>query len=182
MDAHDMLQKHSILHALMRKYCGPRARRGRLAARRTRRLGRLEEEATGTPRPVRCGRPDPAQCLEHHLADYFPLTSASSRTTQTYYLADRSNHAVDVVDAKADMFVTQISASPPFAGASPGGAELSGPNGVLTARGCIIATDAGDRVVSFMASGLQVTSLTISAVPGVRMSWHSIPRTTCCSS
>jgi hypothetical protein len=89
------------------------------------------------------------------------------QTTQTYYLSDRSNHAVDVVDAKADVFVTQISASPAFAGASPGGAELSGPNGVLTTTsGCIIATDAGDRVVSFTGGGLQISDLHITTNPG----------------
>ena len=86
--------------------------------------------------------------------------------TQTYYLADRSNFAVDVVNAKTDTFVKQISATPPFAGASPGGAELSGPNGVLTANGCVIATDAGNRVVSFTAGGTQVTDLHITSDPG----------------
>jgi hypothetical protein len=88
------------------------------------------------------------------------------QTTQTYYLSDRSNHAIDVVDAKGDAFLMQVSATPPFAGASPAGGELSGPNGVLTARGCIIATDAGDRVVSFTSEGLQVTDLQISSNPG----------------
>ena len=88
------------------------------------------------------------------------------QATQTYYLADRSNFAIDVVDAKADTFITQISATPPFAGASPGGAELSGPNGVLTANGCIIATDAGNRVVSFTAGGAQVSDVHITSDPG----------------
>jgi hypothetical protein len=88
--------------------------------------------------------------------------------TQTYYLADRSNLAIDVVDAKKDTFITQVSATPPFAGASPGGAELSGPNGVLTANGCIIATDAGNRVVSFTAGATptQVSDLHITSDPG----------------
>jgi hypothetical protein len=86
--------------------------------------------------------------------------------TQTYYLADRSNFAIDVVNAKTDTFVKQISATPPFAGASPGGAELSGPDGVLTANGCIIATDAGNRVVSFTTAGVQVTDLHITKDPG----------------
>ena len=88
------------------------------------------------------------------------------QTTQTYYLADRSNFAIDVVDAKTDTFITQVSATPPFAGASPGGAELSGPNGVLTANGCIIATDAGNRVVSFTAGGAQVADIHITTDPG----------------
>jgi hypothetical protein len=85
--------------------------------------------------------------------------------TQTYYLADRSNFAIDVVNAKTDSFVKQISAIPAFAGAT-GNAETSGPNGVLTARGCIIATDAPQRVVSFTGAGAQVTDLKISAAVG----------------
>jgi hypothetical protein len=88
------------------------------------------------------------------------------QTTQTYYLSDRSNFAIDVVDAKTDTFITQISANPPFAGASPSGGELSGPNGVLTANGCIIATDAGNRVVSFTAGGAQVSDVHITSDPG----------------
>jgi len=87
------------------------------------------------------------------------------QTTQTYYLADRSNKAVDVVDAKADSFTKQVSASPAFAGVNAN-AELAGPNGVLTANGCIIATDANNRVVSFTAAGTQVTDLHITTDPG----------------
>jgi hypothetical protein len=87
------------------------------------------------------------------------------QTTQTYYLADRSNFAIDVVNAKTDTFVKQISAIPPFAGATAN-PETSGPNGVLTARDCIIATDAPQRVVSFTAAGAQVTDLRISLAVG----------------
>src|SRR5438094_324842 len=42
--------------------------------------------------------------------------------TQTYYLADRSNKAVDVVDAGTDTFITQIAPNnrhAPFAGFAP---------------------------------------------------------------
>jgi hypothetical protein len=89
--------------------------------------------------------------------------------TQTYYLADRSNFAVDVVNAKTDTFVKQISATPPFAGVNAN-AELAGPDGVLTAtvsgNVCIIATDAGNRVVSFTAGGSQVADLHITTDPG----------------
>jgi len=87
------------------------------------------------------------------------------QTTQTYYLADRSNKAIDVVDAKADMFLMQISASPAFAGVNAN-AELAGPDGVLTANGCIIATDAGNRVVSFTTTGIQISDLHITGDPG----------------
>jgi hypothetical protein len=87
------------------------------------------------------------------------------QTTQTYYLADRSNEAIDVVDAKGNSFLKQISATPPFAGVNAN-SELAGPNGVLTASNCIIATDAGNRVVSFTAGGTQVTDLHITSDPG----------------
>ncbi len=75
--------------------------------------------------------------------------------TQTYYLADRSNAAVDVVDAKTAAFIGQISVSPPFAGVVPtatcqaaGGANCSGPNGVVAAYPWLFVTDGGSRVVN----------------------------------
>jgi hypothetical protein len=90
------------------------------------------------------------------------------QTTQTFYLADRSNLAVDVVDAATGKFAKFIAATPPFAGANPAGSELSGPNGVVTTTaGCIVATDAGTRIVSFTAGGTQVSDIHISsAAPG----------------
>src|SRR5256885_15335491 len=49
--------------------------------------------------------------------------------TQLYYLADRSNKAVDVVNAKTNRFVRQIHAG--FTGVASGGNDFSGPNGVV---------------------------------------------------
>jgi hypothetical protein len=46
--------------------------------------------------------------------------------TERFYLADRSNSAVDIVDAEADVFVGRVTG---FAGAA--GANGNGPNGVL---------------------------------------------------
>jgi hypothetical protein len=72
--------------------------------------------------------------------------------TQRYYLADRSNSAVDVVDAKTSTFLKQIKGG--FAGAKlngPGTAvnnDISGPNGVLTFGRWLFVTDAPSRVVS----------------------------------
>ena len=75
--------------------------------------------------------------------------------TQTYYLADRSNVAVDVVDAKTAAFIGQISVTPPFAGVIPtatctaaGGSNCSGPNGVIAAFPWLFVTDGGSRVVN----------------------------------
>ena len=67
--------------------------------------------------------------------------------TQTYYLADRSNAVVDVVDAETGSFVKQIAASPPFRGFS-GNNGTSGPNGVVAAFPWLFVTDASSRVVS----------------------------------
>jgi hypothetical protein len=79
--------------------------------------------------------------------------------TQTYYLGDRSNAAVDVVDAKTGTFIKQITASPPFAGAT-GNNSTSGPNGVAATSTCLFAGDGPSRVVSFtLPSGTQVSSV-----------------------
>jgi hypothetical protein len=67
--------------------------------------------------------------------------------TQTYYLADRSNAAVDVVDAKTGTFTKQIAASPAFKGFS-GSNATSGPNGVVAAYPWLFVTDASSRVVT----------------------------------
>jgi hypothetical protein len=86
------------------------------------------------------------------------------QTNQTYYLGDRSNAAIDVVNAATGTFVKQITASPPFAGAT-GNNSTSGPNGVTTdgTGKCLFAGDTassgGGRVVSFkIPSGSQVSS------------------------
>src|SRR6516162_6188837 len=39
--------------------------------------------------------------------------------THTYYLADRSNRVVDIVDTKTNTFLGQLAATPPFAGFTP---------------------------------------------------------------
>jgi hypothetical protein len=79
--------------------------------------------------------------------------------TQTYYLGDRSNASVDVVDAKTGTFVKHITASPPFAGAT-GNNSTSGPNGVAATNTCLFAGDGPSRVVSFsLPSGTQVSSV-----------------------
>src|SRR6516225_8903060 len=69
-----------------------------------------------------------------------------------YYLADRSNAALDVIDTKTDTLFGQIGAnpnfSPGFAG-DTGSTATSGPNGVTASGNCIFATDSPSRVVSF---------------------------------
>ena len=73
------------------------------------------------------------------------------QATQTYYLADRSNKAVDVIDAKTSTFTKQIFAS--FKGFTPcsppaGANDCSGPNGVVAHYPWLFVTDGGSRVVS----------------------------------
>src|SRR5262245_43163101 len=71
------------------------------------------------------------------------------QATQRYYLADRSNVVIDVVDAKTDTFLRQISGG--FKGFT-GNNDTSGPNGVLVigrpGNQFLIVTDAPSRVVS----------------------------------
>jgi hypothetical protein len=77
------------------------------------------------------------------------------QATGTYYLADRSNQAVDIVEAET--FVTQIvptDGSAPFAGFTPcvppaGANDCAGPNGVVAAFPWLFVTDAPSRVLSF---------------------------------
>jgi hypothetical protein len=72
------------------------------------------------------------------------------QATQLYYLADRSNAVIDVVNAKTDTFVRQIPGG--FKGFT-GNNDTSGPNGVVVigrpGRQFLIVTDAPSRVVSF---------------------------------
>ena len=86
--------------------------------------------------------------------------------TETYYLADRSNKAVDVVDAR-NGHTSQIFATPPFKGTAPcadpkaGANDCAGPDGVVAAFPWLFVTDGGSRVVSF---DLRTTPLPRSAM------------------
>ena len=66
--------------------------------------------------------------------------------TQLYYLADRSDKAVDVVDAKRNVFVKQINKGgfKGFAGSN----DTAGPNGVVVSGHWLFVTDAPSRVVT----------------------------------
>src|SRR5207248_192295 len=63
--------------------------------------------------------------------------------TQRYYLADRSNKAVDVVDAKNGTFLKQITggfAGVKFNGVGAANNDISGPNGVVTSGRWLFVT------------------------------------------
>jgi hypothetical protein len=79
--------------------------------------------------------------------------------SHTYYLADRSNAVVDIVDTKTNLLVAQLAGG--FRGFT-GSNGTSGPNGVTTGGHCLFVTDAPSRVVSFDTSTFPPTQ--VSAV------------------
>src|SRR6201995_3779067 len=66
--------------------------------------------------------------------------------SRTYYLADRSNAVVDIVDTTTNILMAQLPGG--FKGFT-GNNGTSGPNGVTTGGHCLFVTDAPSRVVSF---------------------------------
>jgi hypothetical protein len=86
--------------------------------------------------------------------------------TGLYYLGDRSNAAVDIIDTTGafagqgsstgpDTLYGQIGANPAFQpgfAGDTGSTATSGPNGVVAASPCIFVTDSPSRVVSFNTS------------------------------
>jgi len=95
-------------------------------------------------------------------------------STQTYYLADRSNAVVDVVDATKGILAGQIAATPPFRGFLPcsppaGANDCAGPNGVVAAFPWLFVTDAGSRVVTIdLRSGATVADVSTGGASGLR--------------
>ena len=89
--------------------------------------------------------------------------------TQRYYLADRSNKAVDVIDAKNDTFLKQITggfAGVKFNAAGAANNDISGPNGVVTSGRWLFVTDAPSRVVAIdLNTDLIVDTVFTSASP-----------------
>jgi len=75
--------------------------------------------------------------------------------TQLYYLADRSNAVIDVIDAKKNVFVKQIPGK--FTGFT-GNNNTSGPDGVVSAGRWLFVTDAPSRVVSIDLRTDQIVS------------------------
>ena len=71
------------------------------------------------------------------------------QASQMYYLADRSNAVVDIVDAKTNILLAQLAGG--FKGFT-GNNGTSGPDGVVTGGHCLFVTDAPSRVVSFNTS------------------------------
>src|SRR5215470_18025487 len=76
--------------------------------------------------------------------------------SRTYYLADRSNAVVDIVDTKTGTLTAQLQGG--FKGFT-GTNGTSGPNGVTTGGHCLFVTDAPSRVVSFNTSTFPPTQV-----------------------
>ena len=86
--------------------------------------------------------------------------------TQLYYLADRSNAVVDVVDARTSTFVKQIHGA--FKGFT-GSNDTSGPNGVVVNGHWLFVTDANSRVVTIdLRTDLVVSEVNTGGAPGLR--------------
>jgi hypothetical protein len=86
--------------------------------------------------------------------------------TETYYLADRSNAAIDVVDARRNVFLRQIHGG--FKGFT-GSNDTSGPNGVAVAGHWRFASDANSRVVSIdLRTDAVADSAFTGGAPGLR--------------
>ena len=88
-------------------------------------------------------------------------------STQLYYLADRSNNAIDVVDARTSTFVKQINKGG-FTGFT-GNNDTSGPNGVVVSGHWLFVTDANSRVVTIdLRTDQVVSSASTGGGPGLR--------------
>ncbi len=97
----------------------------------------------------------------------FDISFVDQRT-QTYYLADRSNAVVDVVDARTNELISQISATPAFKGFT-GNNATSGPDGVVAAFPWLFVTDANSRVVTIdLRNGKTVSDVSTGGAPGLR--------------
>jgi hypothetical protein len=89
--------------------------------------------------------------------------------SELYYLADRSNAAIDVIDAKKATFVRQIHGNPgPFKGFT-GNNDTSGPNGVVVSGRWLFVTDAPSRVVTIdLTTDKIVSDVSTGGAAGLR--------------
>jgi hypothetical protein len=78
-----------------------------------------------------------------------------------YILGDRSNKAVDVIDTDTNTVLTQLHATPPFAGAT-GNNDTSGPDGVIVIRHREVWAGDGNSTVKVIDLFSQQTTHVIS--------------------
>src|ERR1700738_537568 len=152
-----MLQRHSILRPILRKYLGPLA----LAAVAPGLVfaGTAAWAAGKVEPPVRLidSMAVPVATGNTTKGMYSFDISYVDQSTGTYYLADRSNKAVDTADVGVAI-VTQIVPNnnhAAFAGFVPcavqpaGANDCAGPNGVVAAFPWLFVTDAPSRILTF---------------------------------
>jgi hypothetical protein len=174
----DMLQKHSILHVVPKKYFRLSALAAAIVPAVLLLAGngvwaddggkRKSEPAVRLLKSV----PVPVSALNTTAGALYSFDiSWVDQSTGTYYLADRSNFAVDVVTAET--FVTQLfpnNGHAPFAGFTPcaiqpaGANDCAGPDGVVAAFPWLFVTDAPSRVLTFdLRTGNTVSEATTLA-------------------
>jgi hypothetical protein len=120
-----------------------------------------QESSAGAVRLV-ASIPIPASANKMYVFDISWVDAA----TQRYYLADRSNAAVDVVDAKTGTFIKQIHGG--FKGFT-GSNDTSGPNGVTVAGHFLFVTDAPSRVVSIdLRTDAVINAVSTGGATGLR--------------
>jgi hypothetical protein len=144
-----MLQEHSILYGLLKRYlwCSALAAAGLLLA------GNASWAQSAEPAlRLLSSVPIPISPTNTGTGTFSFDISFVDQSDGTYYLADRNNQAVDALFAEA--IVKQIVPSAghaPFAGISPPAfsTATAGPNGVVAAFPWLFVTDAPARVLSF---------------------------------
>jgi hypothetical protein len=168
-DEEDMPEAHSIPRALTRKYLESAI----LAAAALLLVGNAtwaddgkggKGNEAGDDRAVRLLKvvPVPVSADNNTAGGLYSFDIAwVDQASEIYYLADRSNRRVDILDAAVPSTVTQLKASPSFAGVSPPAfaTTTAGPNGVVTGGHCLFVTDAPSRVVSFDTTSFPPTQV-----------------------
>jgi len=109
--------------------------------------------------------PIPSKLAPLHGWDIAWLDSS----TQRFYLADRSNKSVDVVDARTGTFLKAITggfAGVKFNAAGAANNDISGPNGVVSSGRWLFVTDGASRVVAIdLITDTVVSSVVTSQSP-----------------
>jgi len=109
--------------------------------------------------------PIPANLAPLHGWDISWVDAATHR----YYLADRSNKSVDVIDTRTNTFLKAIPggfAGVKFDASGAANNDTSGPNGVVTSGRWLFVTDAPSRVVAIdLVTDSVVSTVSTSASP-----------------